>query len=771
MTGELGRLVRQWRRRAGMTQEQLAEKSTVGVRTIRRMETGTDRDFRLDTFRLVADALNLTADERRDLMSAAGAVPTLPDKPEPGPGAPGGGPPLTEVADRLANVLQRRWHREVEQRGAHNPFPMPIRWQSVPGELADHWDNIRRVPPGGSAGPLELAGDLTEIVDVYRRVPSGRLVVLGRGGSGKTILTLRFVLDYLAARTSADPVPVIFSLGSWDPATDTLRDWLVDRLLRDHPDLAAGAPGGSTLAATLVEAGRVLPVLDGFDEIPEGLHRAALPALNGTSLPMLLTSRPHEYRKAVAASDVLTWAAGIWINDLTPADFSDYLRRSSRTTRWDPLLGELHERPDSPACKNLIEVLSTPLMVVLARTTCNNTGSDPASLLDTSRFPTPNDLEDHLLSSFVPALYQTHSAGLRRPAWSADRVQHWLGYLAGHLDRLGTPDLAWWQLGNSFSRSSRILGVTLTSAIVTTLADWLVYLPAYVADLGFAPGLRAGLLDGLLLGPVVGLGFGLVYGLMIVYGRAVFEPARIQMRLSGWNSRTPLVRTFTTFTARFGAGFLGGFVAGIGHQTMSVIGRGILQGFPSSIDVLIRTTLVGMLVFGVVFGLAAGVVFGLTSALEAPVDLDSATTPLTMLRTSRTTVVRRVLVLAPVFVLAIAFGGTLVVTLLQDPLGSLSWPLSYALTAGILSGLTGALSYIFAFTAWGQWLVFSRVGLPLTGKLPWAVTTFLDDAYRRGVLRQVGAVYQFRHARLQDHLRHAFPAHQPRRRPTPATRP
>ncbi|MFI6358668.1 hypothetical protein ACIBJF_40075 [Streptomyces sp. NPDC050743] len=29
---------------------------------------------------------------------------------------------------------------------------------------------------------------------------------------------------------------------------------------------------------------------------------------------------------------------------------------------------------------------------------------------------------------------------------------------------------------------------------------------------------------------------------------------------------------------------------------------------------------------------------------------------------------------------------------------------------------------------------------------------FLDDAHRRGVLRQAGAVYQFRHARLQEQL-------------------
>jgi transcriptional regulator with XRE-family HTH domain len=744
VTGEFGLLVRQWRRKTEMTQEQLAEKSRVSVRTISRLETGTDKNFRLDTVRLLADALNLTADERRELMSAAGAVPPIPDTPEPRPD-----PPLAGVADQLGEVLQGRWQREMEQRGAHNPFPLPVRWQPVPDDLADHWDNIRRVPPEGTAGPLDLAGDLTEIAEVYRRVPSGRLVVLGRAGSGKTILTLRFVLDYLATRTSTDPVPVIFSLGSWDPTAHALRDWLVDRLLRDHPDLVAGAPGGSTLAAALVETGRILPVLDGFDEIPEALHRAALPALNGTSLPMLLTSRLDEYRKAVAASDVLTWAAGIRIADLTPADLSDYLRRSSRTTRWDSVLDELRDHPDNPASDNLIGVLSTPLMVSLARTIYTDPDTDPASLLDTSRFPTTDDLESHLLGSFVPTLYRAHAAGLRRPDWTADRVQRWLGHLARHLDQLGTPDLAWWQLGTSLRRSSRILGVVLAAAMVTTLSDWLVYLPQYVIELGFASGLRATLLDGLLVGPVVGLGFGLVYGLMTGYGGVVFEPARVQLRWFGWNNQTPVARTVT---ARFGAGLLGGFAVGLGHQVMAAIGRGIFQGFPSSTDVLITTTLTNMLVFGVIFGLAAGVVFGLTSVLEAPVDLDSATSPLAMLRTNRTTVVRRVLVLAPMFTMAIAFGGTLVVALLPGPLGPFSWTLSYGLTAGAIGGSAGALAYTFAFTAWGQWLLFSRIWLPLTGKLPWAVTTFLNDAYHRGVLRQVGAVYQFRHARLQHHL-------------------
>ena len=37
-------------------------------------------------------------------------------------------------------------------------------------------------------------------------------------------------------------------------------------------------------------------------------------------------------------------------------------------------------------------------------------------------------------------------------------------------------------------------------------------------------------------------------------------------------------------------------------------------------------------------------------------------------------------------------------------------------------------------------------------RLPWQLMSFLADAHRRGVLRQAGAVYQFRHIELQHRL-------------------
>jgi hypothetical protein len=170
------------------------------------------------------------------------------------------------------------------------------------------------------------------VTEVYRQIDSGRLMVLGRAGSGKSVLTIRFVLDYLDKAPSPGRVPVVFSLGAWDPAHVELRDWLIDRLRRDHPYLSRRSPGGPTLAAALVDADLILPVLDGFDEMAPGLRRDALETLNETPYPMVLTSRRDEFSEAVrAARAPLVWAAGIELTDLTVDDLADYLPRTART--------------------------------------------------------------------------------------------------------------------------------------------------------------------------------------------------------------------------------------------------------------------------------------------------------------------------------------------------------------------------------------------------------------------------------------------------------
>jgi transcriptional regulator with XRE-family HTH domain len=805
VTSRFGALLQGLRRQAGLTQEELADLSLVSVRTLRRLESEEPRDVRTGTLRRVADALagplrRTPQDVLKELQDAyhglqtsegevgetapaepggnaeaGGGPPSVPDVVPPAPVLPWYWRPLSEAIEALAREVRAGWRREEDQRRINDPFPLPVQWRSQES-AADHRANILVAPPGAAPKPLLLDGDLRVIARAYRDIPSRRLVVLGRAGSGKTILTLRFVLDYLENRAADEPVPVIFSLGDWDPVSTGLDDWLVHRLLRDFPSLAASAPDGSTLAAALVEAECVLPVLDGFDEISVGLHSAALKALNARpARPLLVTSRSEEFRVAAADLGILTRAAVLELTDLSREALADYLPRTASptasdeqdggfTTVWDPVFDRLNENPADPASVNLAAVLATPLMVALARTVYSDARSDnPVALLDSARFPATAELEDHLLSGFVPTVY--HRASPRPPGparprrtrgWDPRQAEKYLGYLARHLGRdteHDRRDLAWWQLAATVRTSSRILAVVLACMLINDVSDWLVSVPLDLAEgHGGAFALRMCLAESVLVGPPVGLAFGLVYGFTIVFRKAALEPSRLQLRLPGRSRRAGGGRT-RRFTTMFFIGLSGGMTLGLGYGPAQTLEWEWLTNATPLHTAAIEGTLINVLVFGLTFGLAGGLVFGLVAVLETPLDIGTAATPVSLLATNRTTVLRQILALIPLLTVAIAFSGVFWVALLQGLLGPLSWPLvASGLTIGLVGGLTGTFAYALSFTAWGQWLLLTRIWLPLTGRLPWTPVAFLEDAYSRGVLRQAGAVYQFRHARLQEHL-------------------
>ncbi|MFE3588066.1 helix-turn-helix domain-containing protein [Streptomyces niveus] len=790
MTDELGALLRRLRKRVRLTQEQLAERSTVSVRTIRRLETGRSTDHRLRTLHLLADALEVGTEERRQLtdtldraqegpvVEAPEPVPIAPDAAPPAADPPAGG--LADAAAALAREVRRRWEREERHRRIHDPFPLPVRWQPVPAGLMDRPENIQRLPPGATPQDLNLSGDLRSVVATYRSIASRRLVILGRAGSGKSVLAIKFALDLLAVSAAPGRVPVIFSIGSWDPTTTTLRDLLVGRLLRDHPHLARRVPSGSTLAAALVDSDLILPVLDGFDEIAESLRAAALETLNATSLPLVLTSRRDEYARAVRAVHApLVWAAGIELTDLTVEDLTAYLPRTDRLVGhgcegggagggegagagvWDAVLKRLRVR-DAPASTRLAEVLRTPLMVILARTMYSEApGKDPEELLDTARFPTTGHLEEHLLAGFVPTVYRRRAleradAGRGQRNRDPDQARRWLGYLAHSLSQ-GThdqQDLAWWRLAESVRVSTRILHTALLSALCMAAATWLVELSGYAFL--YTRELRPTtlVLQGTLAALLSGVAFGLVHCTLALFGRPAAPPSRIQLKLSATDRRVGR-RPVRETLARFGAGLLAGSVLGIGYSWGDFLVRMLDNQLPDTESSRIVTS--NMLALGLTFGLTAGLAFGLLAAFEAPMDITAAATPIRLLSVNRATAVRQLLLLILAITFGCAFGGYVVVQLLQQVLPwAVNWPLRWALLVGAIGGLGGSTSYVLAFTAWGQWLTVARVWLPMTRRLPFDTVAFLEDAYQRGVLRQNGAVYQFRHIRLQRHLAQSY---------------
>jgi hypothetical protein len=99
--------------------------------------------------------------------------------------------------------------------------------------------------------------------------------------------------------------------------------------------------------------------------------------------------------------------------------------------------------------------------------------------------------------------------------------------------------------------------------------------------------------------------------------------------------------------------------------------------------------------------------------------------------------------------------------------GGVADRLGYALTTGLAIGLTlGFLSGLVSGFRAGAApsLLFTETALWLRGRRV-RFMTLLETALARQVLRQAGAVYQFRHADLQDRLADRYEAQLTRRRP------
>src|SRR5437868_5687010 len=76
-------LLRRYRMAAGLTQEELAERARLSVRTIGDLERGASHAPRKDTVELLAQALALAPPERAALAEAARGLSTAPSSPRP----------------------------------------------------------------------------------------------------------------------------------------------------------------------------------------------------------------------------------------------------------------------------------------------------------------------------------------------------------------------------------------------------------------------------------------------------------------------------------------------------------------------------------------------------------------------------------------------------------------------------------------------------------------------------------------------------------------
>lgn len=125
------------------------------------------------------------------------------------------GASLAEIADGLASRLRDDWDREAGVHRLNDPYPLPVAWTAADPPLAGDLNTLKALATSGAGwsaaarenlakGPEDLAGGGDrKLADVLARVPTGRLVVLGEPGSGKTMLMVGLVLDLLHPAVAA----------------------------------------------------------------------------------------------------------------------------------------------------------------------------------------------------------------------------------------------------------------------------------------------------------------------------------------------------------------------------------------------------------------------------------------------------------------------------------------------------------------------------------------------------------------------------------------
>ncbi len=319
-----GDMVRDHRRRAGMTQEELAERTGVSVRGIRNIEVGRICSPRLGTVRLLADALALSGPDRERFCRAA--LPPAPAVPAPAVSAQ---PRPAQAGPAQAGPAQAGPAQAVPAQVG--PAQLPAAVATFAGR-AEHLKRLDALLPGtddrdgngrgatavvisaiaGTAGVGKTTLAVYWAHRVRDRFPDGQLYVNLRGfGPAGTAMTpaeaIRGFLDALEVAPQRVP-------GTLDAQAALYRSLLAGRRMlvvldnaRDVEQVRPLLPGAPGCLALVTSRNQLFGLI-----AAEGAHPLTLDVLTGEESRELLARRLGPSRLAAepaAAEEIVTSCA------------------------------------------------------------------------------------------------------------------------------------------------------------------------------------------------------------------------------------------------------------------------------------------------------------------------------------------------------------------------------------------------------------------------------------------------------------------------------
>jgi len=709
----------------------------------------------------------------------------------------------TNPVDELANQVVSEWENYLADHGLHKPPLMNLTWSATEIRDARLSQHTAEKANDSNSESLSSVGNLQEITSIFLDLPRQRLIILGAPGSGKTVMAIHLTIDLIKRRQPDGIVPVLIPIASWNPRLADLNTWIVDRIAQTYYSDKIEVP------IHLIRQRKIMPVLDGLDEIPEKLRAEALNAIDRstyTESPVIITCRTEDYTTTIqSARSPLAHTMVVEIDAVSCQDAITYLRESSPHSpeRWNQLAQYLSTNPSSITA----ETLRSPLMVYLTRTMFESSDTEPLELSNQKLFPSSIDIENYLLANYIKASYPNFPRRLGERTspdnWDSAHAERWLQAFAAGLERDNKLELQWWRL----SKTYMLVVTELINTVMIGLfafGGWILFGSTFGRSHVGSKHAQLGQLPWEI--------YGLIFGLALVivpvgtFRLATHGTVRTQRPgdrgLTLWHALavSVIVIAVTIFIGNeidsYGSAGAAGIILGstCGYimwvieggiarpQWRRVVASGALarMGCAGSLLLYLILVAVPFVLFSVIRSAWVAVPIYIPILLATGVLFGGKGTSSAVARGAPEPLMWQA---APVINDAMSSSYSMLMQIedakpeparITDPISSVKRSFHAAVSDGVFVGaacmlatiaisgprLSTGVAGVFAICAgigsasgglWGCFVVV-RLLLWLGRKSPLRLMMFLEDATRRGILRQIGPVYVFRHSKVQKYL-------------------
>ncbi|MGG6266249.1 NACHT domain-containing protein [Leptolyngbya sp. AN03gr2] len=656
-----------------------------------------------------------------------------------------------EVRSRKRPDREMTWlkafEKEIEGRLAsslHNRILINLGKETQPEQVHRLWD--MEVKSGQITGTISPKTEISEVFD--RPEIAGKLLILGKPGAGKTttLLELARALVRSAIDDPNEPMPFLLNLSSWKDPKQSIKDWAIAELTTKGI--------GSKIGAKWFEDQKMLPLLDGLDEVRSDLQSACVKAINqwmsdeGQPSAIVVCSRREEYE---LYPERLNLNGAIYLQELSDRQIESYLIQVDRALLWQVLAMNL----------DLLDLVRQPLFLSITLMAYQDETIQQWHIPKSTSKWLP-----HLLDAYIERMLhrttkdKAHYVGKKTP--TPKQTRHWLIILAKQLQQEAKTEFLLEEMQASWlgtERSARQM------RIVTLSINWLLF--------GVIPGVGIGVNHALLFGPVLGFTVGLLtiigMGLNILICRFVSlqrgnnsqqfntefynitEPDKVLIKISSTNIvKLPSSQQETVHFAR---SVITGLFTGVFIGLLCGAIIGVCLGLVALVCLALRTTaFIGFsdiltssrnaVFLSSVLGLTGGVVYGLTTNTK----ILTAPNQGVWLALKSSVFIATSLSLLSCFIAPVVFAG------IEASTGSAEVYIEVIAQALLLSPFVFSLSFVLS----GGTACIKHFSLCLVlffnRSIPWNYARFLNYATDRMFLQRIGGRYRFIHKLLQDHF-------------------